>query len=55
MDLLSTGDKTLAESSSVDKYWGTGKAIWDENAFEGWEGENKMGKALMRVREIIQH
>jgi len=52
--LLATGDKTLVEASPNDRIWGIG---FDANNAEGKEGEwghNKLGKALMRVRERIR-
>ncbi|KAK9898595.1 DUF1768-domain-containing protein [Cystobasidium minutum MCA 4210] len=52
--LLSTGDKTIVEASPSDKIWGVG---FDVNNAEGREdqwGANKLGKALMRVRERIR-
>ena len=42
--LLSTGNKMLVEASPYDDYWGIGKEF---------NGENKLGKILMKVREKL--
>jgi N-glycosidase YbiA len=42
--LLDTKDVELVENSPVDSYWGRGK---------NWDGENKLGKMLMKLREEI--
>ena len=51
--LKATGTNQIAESSPSDKYWGTGKSIYDPNAFENWEGQNNLGKLLMQTRSHI--
>jgi ribA/ribD-fused uncharacterized protein len=43
--LLSTGDEELVEDSPVDPFWGRGP---------NWDGENALGKVLMRVRDALQ-
>lgn len=43
--LLSTGDEEIVNQSPVDLYWGRRK--------DG-SGENKLGKILMEVREILR-
>ncbi|MDJ0553973.1 MAG: NADAR family protein [Microcoleaceae cyanobacterium MO_207.B10] len=43
--LLSTGDEEIVNKSPVDLYWGRRK--------DG-TGENKLGKILMEVREILR-
>ena len=48
--LKGTGSNELAESSPTDKYWGTGKSIYDSSAFEKWDGQNHLGKILMQIR-----
>ena len=51
--LKSTGVMKLAESSKNDKYWGTGKSLYDKTALTEWEGANKLGKILMMVRDKL--
>ena len=43
--LLDTKDAELVENSPIDSYWGRGK---------DWNGENKLGKMLMKLREEIK-
>lgn len=44
--LISTGDEEIVEVNPVDDFWGNGK---DGN------GQNQMGKILMRIREEIKN
>jgi len=55
--LLSTGDKILAEASPVDKIWGIGLPEDDVRVLDiaNWQGENHLGNALMKVREMLRH
>ena len=52
--LLETQDRELVEASPNDRTWGIGfdseKALGNE---DNW-GQNKLGKALMRVREHLR-
>ncbi|KAI2628587.1 DUF1768-domain-containing protein [Hypoxylon sp. NC1633] len=54
--LLDTGDRLLAEAASEDRVWGIGytarEAMAGRNQ-ENW-GENRLGKALMVVRERLR-
>ena len=55
--LLATGNNVLSESTQFDLIWGSGKAIWDRfNGAEisSWNGQNKMGQVLMKVRDLIR-
>ena len=54
--LLETGDKIIVECSPYDIIWGNGLNITDtlktdENC---WKGTNRLGKALMRVRDVLR-
>lgn len=54
--LLNTKNKILVEASPKDKIWGIGmdendKDILDESK---WKGENLLGKALMKARDILK-
>lgn len=54
--LLDTGDKVLVEGSPYDKIWGVGLK-WDDPKIldeKNWKGENLLGKALMKVRDILR-
>lgn len=54
--LLNTGDKVLVEGSPYDKIWGVGLK-WDNPKIldeKNWRGENLLGKALMKVRDILR-
>lgn len=51
---METGNRQLVEASPNDRIWGVG---FDSEHAEGREeewGENKLGKALMRVREKLR-
>jgi ribA/ribD-fused uncharacterized protein len=54
--LLSTKNKILAEASPYDKIWGIGMDANDKDILnqDKWKGENLLGKALMKVRDIIK-
>jgi ribA/ribD-fused uncharacterized protein len=53
--LLATGDTMLVEASPFDRIWGAGVAWNDPRILEQsrWPGTNLLGKALMRVRDIL--
>ena len=53
--LLATGDKLLVECSPSDSIWGNGLSIEDSKRtpVEEWPGSNRLGKALVWVREEI--
>ncbi len=55
LTLQNTGDKLLAEASEKDNIWGIGLASSHPNARNPflWRGENLLGKAIMKAREII--
>eukprot|EP00516_Mucochytrium_quahogii_P013801 CAMPEP_0203803254 /NCGR_PEP_ID=MMETSP0100_2-20121128/12705_1 /ASSEMBLY_ACC=CAM_ASM_000210 /TAXON_ID=96639 /ORGANISM=" , Strain NY0313808BC1" /LENGTH=59 /DNA_ID=CAMNT_0050710897 /DNA_START=309 /DNA_END=485 /DNA_ORIENTATION=- len=54
-ELLSTGDKILAEASPFDKIWGIGMSAKRYGAFDqkNWKGSNLLGKVLMKTRSIL--
>jgi ribA/ribD-fused uncharacterized protein len=54
-ELLATGSKTLVEGSPYDKIWGVGLKYDDPKILnsDNWQGENLLGKALMKVRDIL--
>jgi hypothetical protein len=54
--LLNTQEKILVEASPYDKIWGIGMDENDKDILDPskWKGENLLGKALMKVREIIK-
>jgi len=53
--LLRTGNKIIVECSPYDKIWGNGLNITDtlNTIPENWKGTNRLGKALMKVREVL--
>lgn len=54
--LLATGDKLIVEASPVDAIWGIGLAENDPRALDPqqWRGQNLLGIALMKAREVIR-
>jgi ribA/ribD-fused uncharacterized protein len=54
--LLSTENQVIAECAVRDRIWGIGLSMRDENRFhqEKWEGQNLLGKQLMRAREHLK-
>lgn len=54
--LAGTGDRVLVEASPVDAIWGIGLASDDPGATDPtqWRGENQLGFALMRARQLIR-
>lgn len=55
--LLSTNDKIIIEAAPYDSRWGSGLNIEDTIAskIEDLKGENRLGKAIMRVREELMY
>jgi len=55
--LLSTSKKVIVEASPYDKVWGIGMLADDERATSPakWNGENKLGFALMVLRDKLQN
>lgn len=54
--LVDTGDLILVEAAPWDKIWGCGTGFDDETTFDPlkWQGENLLGKALMKVRKTLK-
>ena len=54
-ELLGTGDRVIAEASPYDKVWGIGLAPDNPKALimRNWNGENRLGIALMLARDVI--
>ncbi|KAK4442292.1 N-glycosidase [Podospora aff. communis PSN243] len=52
--LLATGDKTLVEAASKDRVWGIGYTAKHAMQFRDHWGENRLGKALMVVRDRLR-
>ena len=55
-NILSTGNKRLAEASPLDPVWGIGLRADDPRAKDPrqWKGKNLLGEALSAVREEIR-
>ena len=53
--LLGTENKEIVETSPNDRFWGIGYDTEDAEDNVGNWGENRLGKALMRVRETLRN
>jgi ribA/ribD-fused uncharacterized protein len=55
--LVKTNDKLIVECSPYDSIWGNGLNITDtlKTNIDLWPGTNRLGKAIMRVRETLQN
>jgi ribA/ribD-fused uncharacterized protein len=55
-EMLKTNDALLVEGAENDKIWGVG--MYPDNPLindpKKWKGQNKLGQALMVVRELIK-
>lgn len=54
--LLETGDKELVEVNGKDRVWGIGLYANDPRILDPkqWQGQNLLGKVLMKVREELR-
>lgn len=52
--LLSTGNRYLAEDSPYDKVWGIGTKSVKHKANKTWPGENLLGVIMMEVRDELR-
>ncbi|KAH7023833.1 hypothetical protein EDB80DRAFT_55803 [Ilyonectria destructans] len=52
--LLATGGRVLCEAASRDRVWGIGYSEKHAMAHERHWGENRLGKALMVARDVLQ-
>ncbi|KAK5117974.1 hypothetical protein LTR62_004018 [Meristemomyces frigidus] len=52
--LLATGERELVEASPTDRIWGVGFGAADAEANREKWGENRLGKAMMVVRERLR-
>lgn len=55
--LLATENHILAECAVLDKIWGIGLSMKDEKRFDTneWKGQNLLGFALMKAREVLRN
>ena len=54
LKLLATENKVLCEAASQDRVWGIGYTAHQAIAMQAHWGENRLGKALMAVRERLR-
>ena len=54
--LLATGDAYLVECAKSDKIWACGISLYDDKRKNAslWQGTNKLGFALMEVRNSLK-
>lgn len=52
--LLATGDRMLCEAASKDRIWGIGYTAKQAMKYRDYWGENRLGNALMVVREQLR-
>ena len=53
---IGTEDLFLVESSTYDRFWGSGYSLSHKNCLHihTFECENKLGSVLMEVRDLLQ-
>ena len=53
--LKDTGDRTIIEARTDDKFWGAGLHIKDTRIQDQtkWPGKNKLGSILMELRQSV--
>jgi ribA/ribD-fused uncharacterized protein len=53
---LLSNNKIIVEASPYDKVWGIGLKFDDDRVLADklWKGENLLGKALMKTRDLLQ-
>lgn len=53
--LINTNERVLVEASPIDLIWGVGLSVDDEriNDVKQWKGDNLLGYALMKVRNLL--
>ena len=53
--LVGTGSKQIGEANPRDSYWGIGSGVESDKSKcpSKWRGQNRMGKCLMKLREVF--
>nr|BBO53960.1 YbiA homolog protein [Abalone asfa-like virus]BCY04518.1 hypothetical protein [Abalone asfa-like virus] len=53
--LIETHPHILVEGNKYDRYWGVGLDVKDPRIFDqnNWQGKNKLGEALMKLRNKL--
>ena len=55
--LKETGQLVLLEANPFDRFWGIGTSLFDTSVWSEtkWNGQNMLGKLLMKVCESLEN
>lgn len=54
--LLETGDKIIGKADGRNTFWGIGSSMVSDKSKvpSKWRGQNKLGKILMELRDVLK-